>query len=576
MTHDTRSSPRQGNRPARAGQSSGRPSQVPVQMFTDTEIDQANENAATAFALLGLVEGSNLVCPECGNAKKKTVQIKVSKSSGKTYWKCFPCGANSSATKLLQDKGGMSFREAVSRLLGREYRGELKKVEVPKVHVEPAFIAVVDVEVYETIRSGGSVGGAQEYWGQWHIDPEVTKTAGSTMVTVDDPEVYKALVHAPLDSSEYQEAWRRHRSHFRNVQKDLTQRFGIERLRACGVVKLTESKKDYFLVNEDYCIIEPHETPTGVVVGMQFRPVGQAKAKVDAHKTWKRQWAPVAAELWPEDPDNPDAPRKGASDAWARAYAEDPKKAGERHEYVTPFLSLRGAGPDSLVGCGLRVLGGLPDKTPAYIVEGFKDMLAARTLGAQAYAIPGTGNMPPEKVCDSVLSRLEVIISLDGDAGGEKGRKLLTSHFAAMGRNTIKASLKDADVAERGVNVLQDNETLQGLVPAGFTLQANGEALLLSFRNNLPEGVSFDDVAGAYASLVRQPKDKLQVARREISASLKPPMRAGMDVADVLVERRAHQGCGCKTCLTWRSEHPADPKTCPCASCTGWRSKRTT
>lgn len=416
--------------------------------ITETDIEEANENLALAFTLLGLHRDATLVCPECGADKPKKVLFKRSAKSGQLYWKCYPCGAHSDAIELLKKHQQMDFPTAVNTLLGRT-NAPAVTVVIPAEDVVQTFEAVVDVEIYDAIVEAGSVEAAQKYWATWHINPDVVADSGSRMIT-DAKALHQMLVN----------------------------RFGMERLIQAGVVTVTDGNTPYFLVNDDYPVIEVHESPTGHVVGMQFRPSPRQRVKVEAHKAWKRRWSRAAT------------PGQSANDAWSAAYALDPANAGEKAPYVTPFLSLKGAGPDSLVGCGTLRLHTLPKGKTVFVVEGFKDLLAARSMGVEAYAIPGTGNMPPVKVC-TLLRRHKVMITLDGDAAGEKGRAALLAYF-----------------------------------------QANG-----------------------------------------VNAIVKPDIRAGMDVADILVERFAHKGCTCPTCTSWRNDHPWDPASCPCVACTTTRNQ---
>ena len=126
----------------------------------------------------------------------------------------------------------------------------------------------------------------------------------------------------------------------------------------------------------------------------------------------------------------------------------------------------------------------LPAGSKIYVVEGFKDMLAARSMGVDAYAIPGTGVMPSKKVC-AMLARFDVIVVLDGDAAGAKGRENLMVHLTA---NSVKC------------RVMSD-------------------------------------------------------------------IRENLDIADILVERFAHQGCDCTTCVDFTNSRPFDSNTCVCNSC---------
>jgi hypothetical protein len=169
--------------------------------------------------------------------------------------------------------------------------------------------------------------------------------------------------------------------------------------------------KDFFLFNDDYPVLEPHTAPNGNILGMQFRPSFQRMLRVKEHKNWKAKWSGFK-----DSEGNTLEPGV----AYSLAYAADPDKAGEKIPYLTPFLSLKGAGPDSLVGCGLHLISKLEKPETIYIVEGFKDMLSAYTMGAYAYAIPGVGVMPPEKVC-KILSKHNIVIALDADKAGDEG-----------------------------------------------------------------------------------------------------------------------------------------------------------
>lgn len=434
---------------------------APAQRFTEEQIAHADSCFIEAFSEAGLVsETGELVCPKCGTHGRKKVQIKTSTKTGKPYWTCHKCPDTwgSSAIKLLIELDGRDvpegkkFRDAVATLLkisGPE--GDAKTLKRrPSVEVIAAFSAVVDVEVYDAIRESGSVKAAQDYWAAWHIDADVVAQAGSTLLE-DAPRVAQAL----------------------------TDRFGLDRLEAAGVVTHDKKGNPLFLFNPDYPVIEVHEAPSGHVVAMQFRPSAERRAKVQAHKAWKQKWSGHV---------DSDGNAIEASEAWRRAYEKD-QSVGPKVSYVTPFLSFKGATPDHLVGCGLKRLVEIPKQSTVYVVEGFKDYLAARTLGVEAYAIPGTGVMPPPRAMD-VLKLHDVVVLLDGDEAGAKGREALLEHLVNYG------------------------------VPAR---------------------------AG-------------------------DPLREGMDVADILVERHAHDNCDCTTCAQWRATNPWDPATCSCRTCRHRRS----
>jgi 5S rRNA maturation endonuclease (ribonuclease M5) len=378
----------------------------PSAPFSDAEKKQAKGQFPMAFAILGLVaENGNLICPICRTDKRGRVQIKTSTKTGAMYWTCHKCpdpGENapkdtlrpwgSSAVDFLMDFGGRSYPQAVEELLGRR-TGSGGAIVVPNIEVLAAFQAVVDVEVYDHIRDSGSLEVAQKYWARWHIAPEAVAEAGSTF-----------LVDAE------------------NVQRDIIERFGAERLRACGVLTVDKHGKDVFLFNRDYPVIEVHQAPSGHVVGMQFRPSPERMKLVAAHKAWKKRWSGIVGS---------DGSELEPSEAWRQAYEKD-QSVGRKQGYVTPFLSLKGGSPDHLVGCGLQRLVEIDPGSTVYIVEGFKDLLSARTMGTEAYAIPGTGVMPPDRSIE-ILRTHKVVVMLDGDEAGAHGREVLTQYLIERG-----------------------------------------------------------------------------------------------------------------------------------------------
>lgn len=162
----------------------------------------------------------------------------------------------------------------------------------------------------------------------------------------------------------------------------ILERFGAERLIACGLFIPTE-RGPYSLISKAFPLVEPHQHPrSGDVLYMQLRGSHAQHAKYLRHKA---------------DPEN--VPYKG-------------------HE---KFISLRGVPRAAQIGCGLPAIEQLPVGSNVHIVEGFKDRLAAGTLGLNAYGIPGVDFRPPEKIC-SLLARHTVFVTLDGDAAGRRGR----------------------------------------------------------------------------------------------------------------------------------------------------------
>ena len=413
--------------------------------FSDEDKMIARRQLRLGFAAAELLVENRPICPACGESRRGKVKLK--EEAANPYWKCFRCGEFADVFHAMELRG-INFSEAMKILLGRGGNVDPSKLRALAAGVEAtaSFTAVVDVEIYDLIRDRGDLAAAQTYYARWHISAGAVAEAGSRVIT--DP---------------------------RKLEAELREKFPRERLLDSGVLMIDKNGKDLFLFSSEYPVIEPHLSPNGHVVGMQFRPGPRQLAKIQAHKAWKKRWnGHLDADGNPVE----------AKVAWNTAYVLDSEAAGEYAPYVAPFMSIRGAGPDSLVGCGIHRIASLPTGSKVYVVEGFKDMMASRTLGVEAYAIPGTGVMPSEKVC-RLLARHEMLVMLDGDEAGAKGRASLLAHFATM---------------------------------------------------NVP-------------------------------AMEKADMRPGMDVADILVERNAHAGCDCATCVAWRDDNTYDWRECPCQSC---------
>lgn len=371
--------------------------------ITDADKEQARTLIREAFAMAGLVSGNKYVCPACQrvHTKKNTLSIR-----DKGTWKCFSSDQGGDAISLMQESFGYTFPQAINALLGRPVDGETQAPPKPKVQNLPPVqetrpTSTIDPEVYSAVlQFSGQAGrdAAAEYYGYWHISPESVYESGATVV---------------LDT--------------RAMERALIERFGIERLHACGLVVKSRKQKDYFLLNKDYPVIEPHITPRGLVVGMQFRPSVEQRAKVEAHKAW-------AAAKERGDTSVPEA------------------------KYVPKFMSLSGIDADaSLVGFGLRRLWEAPPDSIIRVVEGFKDYLAARTMGHEAFGIPGTSAVLSDNVIQ-LLKRHRIAVALDGDSAGETARERWVEQLRERGVRAMPLPMPpDMDVADILVKRHADN-----------------------------------------------------------------------------------------------------------------------
>ena len=368
--------------------------------FSDEDRTSARQQARKAFAIAGLITGDGKgVCPVCGERRA----FKLFDDG----WKCFKehrhPGTHPDAIQILVDRG-YTFPDAVNALLDRPVRDVVlreRAQRAPEIvaNVEPEFRAVVDSEVYEALMGSAhaSVEEAQRFYGAWHIAPQAVIEAGARYVT--DAAALSA---------------------------EMIERFGARRLVAAGLIAPSDPEAPeqggFWLVNANYPVVEPHVTPTGRVVGMQFRASPATAKRVAAY--------PAAKER-----------HERARAAWIAAGRDEASFTRRAPRYEPKFLSLRGAGTDSLVGCGLWRVGRLTTATQIYVVEGFKDLLAARTMGREAYAIPGVSGTIPEKVLAYFAKKGHTLrVCLDGDEAGRQGTRKVLETLAGAG---LRADVKD-------------------------------------------------------------------------------------------------------------------------------------
>lgn len=314
-------------------------------------IDAASERVDVAFAVCGLVSGGALVCPECGTAKKKKVVLRP------RYWKCHRCGSWGSAIRLVQDRLGVGFADAVRILVGDKEAAAPSGVDVSEIPVSAANPSVCDPDVYRAVVELGDRDLAARFYARFGIDPDVTREAGASYL--DDPK---------------------------RVWAELVSSFGEDRLEACGVATRRDDGTLRPLFGARYPVVEPAVDPNLATRNLQFRASVRQKLLVDAHK---RGMGP----------------------------------------YVPPFLSVRGAGERHLIGIGLERLARLKPTT-VYVVEGFKDLLAVRTLGFEGYALPGVSVLPPAGVVRWLAKTGHTFcVALDGDEAGQEATPVVADHL---------------------------------------------------------------------------------------------------------------------------------------------------
>lgn len=376
------------------------PSRPASNLKTEAEIESASRQLPLAAALCGLADGKNLTCPWCGTSKRGTVQL-VTSATG-SYFKCHKCKGFAGATKLVQEVLGVSFPEAVDLLNGKtsdtgesdEHRQQrlseaAKRAEALAKNSFKAELTEQTVAVYNAILASAHASLPEAV--RYYATWHISAEAVATVgfVYITDPDA---------------------------LAKELVSSFGVDGVVKAGVgAPIEDGTTDRlglglrFMFSANYPVVEPQIGPSGNCMSMQFRPSAKQKAKIAAHKR-----------------------------------GEGP--------YVPAFMSLRGAGPDHLVGIGLEYLCKLaPSRVD--IVEGAKDVAADLTLGNKAFGMPGTGVLPPVKSVKALAKAgHSVRICMDGDEAGRASQKLVYDHFLASGFPEARLSIHempvDMDIAD--------------------------------------------------------------------------------------------------------------------------------
>jgi hypothetical protein len=297
-------------------------------------------------------------------------------------------------------------RDAIAAMLGREYtvpEGVTDVLNIPEFDIAASFEATPDPEVYEFVLSCGDVNAAIAFYGRFGIAAAQVIESRATRI------VDQNLLVAGLRDN-----------------------FGPERVISSGLA----SESGYLLVNDRYPVVEPHLIPDGQVAGLQFRGSEETEARVKAHKVWavKRDAIKAAGGTW----------------------------RGDTVPHTSKFLSLRGAPIRSRCGFGLPEIAAAANTgqpRTIWIVEGFKDMLAARTFGMLAYGLPGAGVLPVRAVCDMFKGQ-NVRIVFDGDEAGNAGAQELLRHLAS---HEVTATVKSVPDGKDICDLLMERE---GIAPS--------------------------------------------------------------------------------------------------------------
>ncbi len=388
------------------------------------------------------------------------------------HWKCYRCGSWGSSTKLVQEHLGVNFPTAVNMLLGR-HEGSVPKARVreltAKVEVADSFKASTEPWVFELY----------------------TNVLHSKHCSLKRAQRFWAEFH--IDPSVVEEQQSRYITDPAALKADLEAQYSRAQLIESGLFIEKRTDDDTagelrMLAGWNYPVIEPAIDARGRVRNMQFRASAKQRAKVLAHK-------------------------RGTG------------------KYVPPFMSIKGATEKHLIGCGIERLAQIEGRT-VYVVEGFKDLLAARTMGAEAFAMPGTGILPPPGVVQFLADRGHaMLVALDGDDAGTQARPVTAEHFRMNGFAAAAADEHGFDVVG-----LRDNDLLTAYKAGGDRVKTIAKTIAAEHNlSSIKEVIDHDDAAAA----LRTKLDELFV--NSCRVKMKTDMPDGMDVADILAARIAEQ-----------------------------------
>lgn len=350
----------QDNRP-RDNRKTTPPVRLPRVTDDDIATCRSGQALIRALAMLGRIDagGEGVICPTCNKTVAVGKKFKIRDDGSWVHYGSGMCrgGKGASIDLLVAEPLELSFPDAVRALVGKPTSVPVTVPdELPSIDTA-RFVNECDPEVYEGVL----------HYARNAFDGEGAAAAkkfyGQWHIAPEVVERYGAVYITRPD----------------HLQAALLSRFGPARLIACGLFTEREGKDPRCLISDKWPVVEPGKDADGVVRNLQFRASNKQYARYLAHKAGKLPY---------------DGNQK--------------------------FVNLRGVRPENYVGCGLDQVVKAPAGADLFVVEGFKDMMSAATMGSLPYGIPGTAFRPGPAVLD-VLREYNVVLSLDGDQGGYEG-----------------------------------------------------------------------------------------------------------------------------------------------------------
>ena len=149
-----------------------------------------------------------------------------------------------------------------------------------------------------------------------------------------------------------------------------------------------------------YPVMQCYRSSDGVPVGLEMRGNSWVADKAKEHSDWKKK------------------SKKGLN------------PEGPKPKYIPKTRNL--IGDVGRVGFGLDVVASVKPGKTVWLVEGFKDALAAASLGHPAVGLAGAGNPIPDEALE-VLKPHTVAVVFDADEDGDRARKRLSEQLTEAG-----------------------------------------------------------------------------------------------------------------------------------------------
>jgi hypothetical protein len=325
----------------------------------DIEACRSSDALVRALAIVGRLnaDGSEVICPECGSTTSMG-KFKIHPDGGFKHFSSGSCwGGKGYGIDLLKRELNIDFLDSVRALVGKPTKGNVViPTEIPNITVR-SFTATPDPELLAGVLAYGK---------------KFDNGAG-----VRAAHEFYAQWHIHPDVVDMGGAvYITNPGHFSEA---IQHRFSLERLIASGLFVMNKNDEPMCLISKKWPVVEPGKDSNGQVTNLQFRASNDQQAKYLLHKEGKLPY-----------------------------------------EGNQKFVNLRGVPTEKYLGSGLDRIAALPEPSDVFWVEGFKDRLAAETMGAIAYSIPGVSYRPPAEVVET-MRRHHNVLALDGDEAGDNG-----------------------------------------------------------------------------------------------------------------------------------------------------------